>query len=607
MRHREVTSSDVKGAFEAEPGVLWLGSFVSIQHPANLSSVGDFLQKLWQGLAERTPVRIPPEDLSRAWGRVKDVAFEAFLEIVESNKPGSLKQLLRSYAVGQPNGNHKAVASLLDCEHIHTVVTTNFDDLIERACDEQEVRYVVERPNLGRDPYTSGSSSDDHVQPRSILKPHGSVRDLETHAEELRATVRRVGRGFAPADEETLRQVLRSPVLFAGYSGRDLDLSPIIIASSHHNHFWLLRPKSNVQAYPVLVRARSPRIVRGDLNESGDANPLAWLAREWAGIEVNVEKNTKPDWDAVNSWLDSLTGVEACLMLGDVLAYVKGRELELARDQIGGALRLGTPNPDQVRLKLADTYAYQGQYSEALSLYEQTLPDLRAPEAKARAHKQIAFCHKQRRRFRRAEAGLARAREMFNGWHPEPGTPAYDTLLYVRRDIASLTLARSRLPLPWAYLSAPRRIRETLVELDALVAEAADVGDLDSKANALRLRGRARFYLGIEPERALEDLDEAESTFKTLGDAEGWYSCARAKGVMLLYLGQIGNAYSVIEPTYDRARGLVGKRESDYALASVNRLEQRKLGRLVYILRVAPVASLLGKVLRYRVFRSLMT
>src|SRR5206468_1478311 len=123
---------------------------------------------------------------------------------------------------GRPNAWHAFLAAALrtGC----CVVTTNFDVLIENACD-----------GIGARPHAVvGTEVDDSLSAKSVLfKIHGSIGG-ENGCDPLSSValaVRQVGLGLSMRQTRLLRALIENrPLIVLGYSGRDdFDILPALL------------------------------------------------------------------------------------------------------------------------------------------------------------------------------------------------------------------------------------------------------------------------------------------------------------------------------------------------------------------------------------------
>jgi hypothetical protein len=138
----------------ADHSILWIGAGASI--PAGYPSAS----KLVQLMKEAADDPLEGEDFPA----VAD-------QLVRSRGPGALRMLLqRAMEVPGPVLDfHRAVANLARNSHVHTIITTNYDNLIERAFSEARVPHVVQTFERNFDAVAAATVR--------ILKVHGSQDD----------------------------------------------------------------------------------------------------------------------------------------------------------------------------------------------------------------------------------------------------------------------------------------------------------------------------------------------------------------------------------------------------------------------------------------------
>ncbi len=501
-----------------------------MQAPANLPMVPRFVGRILDRLEADFLLSIlrrqgVTDDIRRARKRVERTSFEAFLEQVDIGAPGSAATVLRSYAGGSPNGNHRAVAALVRAGTVRAVVTTNFDTLVEAACGDLGLPLRVERPGLP--PRGPGGST-------LLLKVHGSAGDLDRHPETLRATLRRVGRGLGPRNSRRLRELLDAPALFAGYRGADLDLRATLLAASRADHFWLVHGSPDPE-HAILTQSPA-RAVPGDLN-SATNNPLASLARELTGDNIDVLPPASPDWSAVDHWLDGLQIVQAALVLGQVFTYVK--EGLLARACLEEALAQGAPDRERLEYLIATSLADDGHYTEALRRFRAL--GSRDLVLRAWTLDGIAFCLKQQGARDEAEATYQESLRLREAAAVDAERRSYR--LYTLRDLASLALARAD---EASGVVRRQLARQALDYLKDVVPGVRGTGDLRNLANVLRLRARARQHLGRSG-AARADLRTSLELLDVVGDDRGWSMAARALANVEASTGAVDEARQLLE------------------------------------------------------------
>lgn len=114
----------------------------------------------------------------------------------------------------RPNVCHRVVAQLCKQGHVQGILTTNFDVLIERALDDEEIAYHV---------ITTNRINHDETIP--LVKAHGTINDSSS----LVFTRSEYYLGIPQDVREMLRSnMMGSTLVIAGYSGNDMDIFPFV-------------------------------------------------------------------------------------------------------------------------------------------------------------------------------------------------------------------------------------------------------------------------------------------------------------------------------------------------------------------------------------------
>lgn len=152
--------------------------------------------------------------------------FEAFVEMLGRYTP--VDDLLRLFDLGEPNTNHLLLAKLIRRGNLKTVVTTNFDRLIEKACAQEGLQ-------IGRDVAMSRNDAEfERIDWKSdtprLIKIHGSAEDREGMAVTLsRVAARALSEPSRAAVQRMFVDGPHRVVLVFGYSCSDVfDISPFI-------------------------------------------------------------------------------------------------------------------------------------------------------------------------------------------------------------------------------------------------------------------------------------------------------------------------------------------------------------------------------------------
>ena len=200
-----------------------VGAGISIDNPSNLLSSIGFLANILQ--------RISPSPNVFEKLRINTTRFEKMMSILESNVDDQLEILNCLSDCSAYNLNHSIIAGLLFKGN--TVITTNFDILVERALLDQ---FGIE-PDVILD---EGDCSNYLAQPKSIFKIHGSLFRYvqgrwQDSRDSIRATLGRIGRSgeafeLEPSMQKLLIDILTNhDFIVIGYSGSDdFDVMPLL-------------------------------------------------------------------------------------------------------------------------------------------------------------------------------------------------------------------------------------------------------------------------------------------------------------------------------------------------------------------------------------------
>jgi len=155
--------------------------------------------------------------------------FEEFLQILlQFTDSDDAHELLDLFREGKPNANHILLAKLVENGCLKTIITTNFDLLIESALETQGLKRGDEFEVFDREEDFENIGWDDR-RPR-VVKIHGSIEDSGTMAITLQQVARKeLSSRRAAIIECTFSTGPHRNVLVLGYSSSDVfDISPCI-------------------------------------------------------------------------------------------------------------------------------------------------------------------------------------------------------------------------------------------------------------------------------------------------------------------------------------------------------------------------------------------
>lgn len=150
-----------------------------------------------------------------------EVLFQIIFKHEEKKLLSFIKKILQTR---QFNKNHLFISYLISKGN--SVITTNFDTLIEIACEKNGVSF---RKSLGNKKLHPGFGG--------LFKIHGSIDDYES----LQLTINQVGKGLGLNKQNIFTETLAgNTVLVLGYSGLDqLDIMPVLKNASYKKLIWI--------------------------------------------------------------------------------------------------------------------------------------------------------------------------------------------------------------------------------------------------------------------------------------------------------------------------------------------------------------------------------
>jgi tetratricopeptide (TPR) repeat protein len=155
---------------------------------------------------------------------------EVLFRIIERHEGQALYKFLEREITGTPyNQNHVVLAKALSMGN--SVVSTNFDLLIEEACRDFGVSF---------EPTHDGITYAERLP--LLYKIHGSINDEES----LMVTINHIHRGLTPQKFLLLQNITKDKLLLVmGYSGLDqLDIMPALKHCSYNYVIWISNSES---------------------------------------------------------------------------------------------------------------------------------------------------------------------------------------------------------------------------------------------------------------------------------------------------------------------------------------------------------------------------
>lgn len=245
LRLKKLLESDQKYIFIA-------GAGCSINPPSNLPSYNEIMEEIIKFTCAKSEI----ESLSK----IEGLRFEILLEIIRNQVDNDLKIIEYIEQCNKPNIIHFFLAEMINKGH--TVITTNFDNLIEHALIQS---------NNGKDHISSVITEKDYREFKNIseylnlgkkflFKLHGSMKNILTNRntkDYFLSFIKKIGSFKSEFDiffVEPYKGVLLNKLLnnanliLIGYSGQnDFDIIPILKKYHKLQRIWWVNHTPNGQ------------------------------------------------------------------------------------------------------------------------------------------------------------------------------------------------------------------------------------------------------------------------------------------------------------------------------------------------------------------------
>lgn len=203
---------------------LFAGPGISELAPASVPS----WSKLMSDVLEETYRTVPEElrDIAMKLHSTESIRRpEEVMETYYFVLQEKLFDLLNMLGKGKPNANHKLIAKMVKFGKVKTILTTNFDEFIEQALEDEGVHYKVVCTSEEFKEYHQ-NGCEEFV----ILKIHGTLSRPDTIIS--LATHYKISGGFEGYKATVAHHLIENfPTVFLGYSGWDF-------AHKHYQEFW---------------------------------------------------------------------------------------------------------------------------------------------------------------------------------------------------------------------------------------------------------------------------------------------------------------------------------------------------------------------------------
>jgi len=216
--------------------IFFCGAGISIKEPTNMPSVDTIVCSVLENLIETAPDI--SDDIFTGSYIFRNSPFELFMSVIQQGLLFRVFEVLQPLLEGNPNSIHYYLTKLLLAKKVKHIITTNFDDMLESALqnDLSKIMFYYSWREIDK--------FEKNISKQSIIKLHGSFFNKENH-EITTSTILTTTEGiYSSSKLSILKQwadVLKGYTLvFMGYSGRDrLDVIPLLSYLSNSDIIWI--------------------------------------------------------------------------------------------------------------------------------------------------------------------------------------------------------------------------------------------------------------------------------------------------------------------------------------------------------------------------------
>jgi tetratricopeptide (TPR) repeat protein len=489
--------------------------------------------------------------------------FEAFMEIVQSAFP--ITSLLNVFNGGEPNANHVLIAKLAKLGYIRTIVTTNFDLLIERALEKEglseNLDFKVFRSEDEFIRLDFQNLANELRNTVAVFKIHGSV-DRETS---LRTTLHDVASEVLSQPRMDIIRYLFSSgnhdrVLVLGYSCCDFfDITPQIEnlrgeplkevvfvqhASSQRPHFANnveeirnKKERNPFKGFPGKRIICNTDVITKGLRDSCP-EPIGKLDSVGSCFDW---KKTMANWAAqfgVKTCVSNYISGLLCLKISDIH---KAREfLYAALSELEDIGQFNGLTAFMCRHALVLTFLQQGQYKQTIQCAEEALEATVGMKdqnrLEASLHNTIGNAHTELGEFELASTSYSAALDKI--------TTSDDPL-----DLKIKSFCYGGLGNILIFQNKPKEGRNYH---DAALSIALKVGDKPFELRCHVNLGNA-WFTEHRPKKAIEEYQNALNTAKLIGDIAARSGCCVDLGLANAEAGHHKEALTWLDEALDIA------------------------------------------------------
>lgn len=233
---------------------LIVGAGISVDSPSCLPSWWDYNKTIVKVIKEQAELLCPnAKEVLEELEVNSNLPVQCLSDVLVNEGAGKyyfpLLKLLNSTI---PNANHYSIEMLAEEGIVSTIITTNFDTLIETAFENRKTRLSVK--------VTDDEYGHQINECNQLFKIHGTVQNVQT----LIDTVTQKAMGLSDIKRKRLNSLLREKdIAILGFSGADLDFDlnyiPIFDSLQNgHKLTWVVYPGTELNDNILKLKDKFP-------------------------------------------------------------------------------------------------------------------------------------------------------------------------------------------------------------------------------------------------------------------------------------------------------------------------------------------------------------
>ena len=369
---------------------LWVGAGISKDPPASLPLGKELKFYILEKLCDHPELQQLYEERLREGrdigNRIRDYPLEAFVERIADNEDHIISKIAELFRGGDPNKNHFLIAKLMEKGFIRTVITTNFDLLIEKALEGVGWLEVTDFYVYRTEDQIERSAF--HQDVPSIFKIHGSVDNEES----MRITLRDVARRTLSEKRASLLEHFMSSsdgdVLVLGYGAGDFfDIDPALLGLESKKR--ILYVKYEPRKREVDEHLPQTFQTFGGLSICCDSDEVVdylwkvvlnedWmvLQNKWTGKTYGTQMQSE-NWKApIDKWANEIPPGTRFFILGSILYNIAEPDVTFKMLEKARSIFEKLGNQWAIAMTLSNLGMIEeqrGNYDEAKRLYNGSL------------------------------------------------------------------------------------------------------------------------------------------------------------------------------------------------------------------------------------------